>query len=47
MLGQSVAFFIIGINTILKIVIIKLIQWIGQDTYSKQLTSITNMVFIA
>jgi len=46
-LGQSVAFFIIGVNIILKTSIIKLIQWIGEDTYSKQLTSITNMVFIA
>jgi len=46
-LGQSVAFFIIGINTVLKIVIIKLIQWISEDTFSKQLTSITNMVFVA
>jgi uncharacterized membrane protein len=27
--------------------IIKLIGWIGEDTWSKQLTSITNMVFIA
>jgi hypothetical protein len=34
-LGQSVAFFIIAVNTILKTVIIKLIQWIGEDTYSK------------
>jgi hypothetical protein len=34
-LGQSVAFFIIAVNTILKTVIITLIQWIGEDTYSK------------
>lgn len=46
-LGQSIAFLIIGVNVILKMVIIKLIQWIGEDTYSQQLTSITNMVFIA
>jgi hypothetical protein len=47
MLGTSVAFFIIGVNVILKILIILLIQWISEDTYSQQLTSITNMVFIA
>lgn len=47
LLGNCVAFFIIGVNTILKIVIIKLIQWIGEDTYSLQLTSITNKVFVA
>jgi hypothetical protein len=47
LMGTSVAFFIIAVNTILKIFIIKLIMWIGEDTFSKQLTSITNMVFIA
>jgi len=46
-LGTSVAFFIVIVNTILKIFIIKLIEWIGEDTFSKRLTSITNMVFIA
>jgi hypothetical protein len=45
--GQSVAFFIIAINTILKMIIIKLIEWTGEDTFSKRLTSITNMVFVA
>lgn len=34
-LGSSVAFFIIIVNTILKTFIIKLIQWISEDTYSK------------
>jgi len=47
LLGTSVAFFIIGVNVILKILIIKLIEWISEDTYSQQLTSITNMVFLA
>lgn len=47
LLGNLVAFFIIGVNAILKILIIKLIIWIGEDTFSKRLTSITNMVFAA
>jgi hypothetical protein len=32
---------------ILKTVIILLVHWVGQDTWSKQLSSITNGVFIA
>jgi hypothetical protein len=35
------------VNAILKLVIIKLIQWIGEDTVSEQLSSITNGVFYA
>lgn len=46
-LGQSVAFVIIAINTVLKIVIIKGITWVGEDTNSEQLASVTNGVFIA
>lgn len=46
-LGQSVAFIIIAINTILKIVIIKGIEWVGEDTNSEQLASITNGIFVA
>jgi len=45
--GQSIAFVIIAINIVLKIVIIKGITWVGQDTNSEQLSSITNGVFIA
>jgi hypothetical protein len=46
-LGTSVSFVIIAINLVLKKVIIKGVQWVGQDTNSAQLTSITNGVFIA
>jgi hypothetical protein len=46
-LGTSISFIIIIVNTILKMVIINLIQWIGEDTVSEQLSSITNGVFYA
>ncbi len=46
-LGQSIAFIIIGVNIVLKTVIIKLITWIGEDTISERLASITNGVFYA
>lgn len=45
--GSSIAFLIIIINTILKTVIIKSITWVGEDTLSEQLSSITNGVFAA
>lgn len=45
--GQSVAFVIIAVNLILKTVIIKGITWVGEDTNSEQLSSITNGVFVA
>jgi hypothetical protein len=47
MLGTAISFIIIIINTILKTVIIKLIESIKYDTYSMMLASITNGVFIA
>ena len=46
-MGQSIAFIIIAVNIILKTVIIKLVEWIGDDTYSVQKSSITNKVFMA
>ena len=46
-LGQAIAIVIIVINTVLRTIIIKMIMWVGQDTYSARLTSITNAVFIA
>jgi hypothetical protein len=46
-LGQSVAFIIIAINIVLRILIIKGITWVGEDTNSEQLSSITNGVFLA
>jgi len=45
--GQLIAFVIIGVNVILKTVIIKLITWISVDTESEQLTAISTGVFIA
>lgn len=40
------SFFIVAINSILRMILINLIKWIGEDTHSKQLKSITNGVFI-
>jgi hypothetical protein len=34
-LGTAISFIIIIVNTILKMVIIKLITWIGEDTVSE------------
>jgi len=44
-LGTSIGFIIIAVNIVLKTCIIKLITWIGEDTVSEQLASITNGVF--
>lgn len=46
-LGGIMSFSIVVINTILRLVMITLIKWIGEDTHSQQLKSITNGVFIA
>lgn len=46
-LGQSVAFIIIAVNLVLKTVTIKGIEWVGEDTNSEQLASITNGIFVA
>ena len=46
-LGSSVSIIIIVVNLILKNVIIRGITWVGEDTNSEQLSSITNGVFIA
>lgn len=43
--AMSVA--IVVINSILRIVMISLIKYIGEDTHSAQLKSITNGVFVA
>ena len=45
--GGSISLIIIVINLILKEIIIRLITWIGEDTISEQLSSITNGVFYA
>lgn len=46
-LGTSIGFIIIAVNIVLKTTIISLITWIGEDTVSEQLASITNGVFYA
>lgn len=46
-LGQSVAFIIIAVNIVLKMATVKGITWVGEDTNSQQLGSITNGVFVA
>jgi hypothetical protein len=46
-IGQSIAFIIIGVNIILKMIIINLVYWVGEDTQSEQKSSITNGVFYA
>lgn len=43
----SITAVIIIFNTILKKIIISLITWVGEDTFSQRLTSITNGVFVA
>ena len=45
-LGGVMSFAIVAINTVLRLVLITLIKWIGEDTHSQQLKSITNGVFI-
>lgn len=37
---------IVGTNFILRMIMISLIKWIGEDTHSQQLKSITNGIFI-
>lgn len=46
-IGQSIAFIIIAVNVALKLLIINLVYWIGEDTQSQQKSSITNGVFYA
>lgn len=43
-LGVSIA--IVVINIILRLILISLIKWIGEDTHSQQLKSITNGIFV-
>jgi len=45
-LTNGITIAIVAINTILKMTIIKLITWIGYDTYSMMMSKITNGVFI-
>jgi hypothetical protein len=46
-MGICIAIFIVVINLILQIIIILLVDWIGEDTHSQQLETITSGVFIA
>ena len=47
MAGQSIAFIIVGVNFVLKIITIKLVEWIGEETTSLEKTSITRGVLFA
>jgi len=31
-LGQSISFIIIGVNVVLKLIIVELVCWVGEDT---------------
>jgi len=46
-LSIAITGIIVMFNLILKKIIISLITWVGEDTFSQRLTSITNGVFIA
>ena len=46
-MGLAIAIFIVIVNLILQILIIESVTWIGEDTQSQQLTTITTIVFIA
>ena len=45
-LGMAMSVIVVATNFILRMIMITLIKWIGEDTYSQQLKSITNGVFI-
>jgi len=44
--GMAMSLVVVVINTILRLILIALIKWIGEDTHSAQLKSITNGVFV-
>jgi len=46
-LGLLITVTIIAVNLILKTTIVFLVKWVGEDSQSQQLTSITNGVFYA
>jgi hypothetical protein len=45
-LGMSMSVIIVGTNFVLRMIMMELIKWIGEDTHSQQLKSITNGIFI-
>ena len=47
LLGTAISFIIIIVNTILKMVTIRLVEFIQEDTLSEQLSSVTIYVFVA
>ena len=47
MFAESIPFVIIFINWILRVAVIALIKWVGEDTLSEQMCSIANFVFAA
>lgn len=46
-IGNAITIFIVVVNTILTMIAISLITWVGYDTHSEMLTKITNGVFLA
>jgi len=44
---MAISMVIVAFNLVLRFIIIALIEWIGEDTYSERLSSITNAVFMA
>ena len=46
-IGASISLIIVVVNTILKETTIRLITWVGEDTQSERITSITLGVFVA
>ena len=45
-INSSISFVIIAINIVLKIIVVKLLTWVKEDTKSQMLASNTNGVFI-
>jgi hypothetical protein len=45
-LGMAMSVIIVATNFILRMIMISLIKWIGEDTHSQQLKSITNGIFV-
>lgn len=43
---MAMSFIIVGTNFVLRMIMMSLIKWIGEDTHSQQLKSITNGIFI-
>lgn len=46
-MGFGISMVIVAYNTVLRMIIIALITWVAEDTYSARLAEITNGVFVA